>query len=113
MGETTSVNLRIDKDLKKQAETLFSNLGINMTTAMNIFLKQAVREQALPFKVTAHTSHDDIPAYKGNANSYSNYEDFVASSLQYADTKVAEGKMKYYTADEIISGLEEVLNAKI
>ena len=41
MGDTTSMNLRIDKELKKQAETLFAGLGLNMTTAINIFLKQA------------------------------------------------------------------------
>ena len=51
MANTTSVNLRIDKELKKQAETLFSSLGMNMTTAINVFLKQAVRSQGIPFRI--------------------------------------------------------------
>jgi DNA-damage-inducible protein J len=38
--------------LKKQAETLFSELGLNLTTAFNIFLRQSVREQQIPFRVT-------------------------------------------------------------
>ena len=58
MGDTTSMNLRIDKKLKKDAETLFETLGINMTTAINIFLKQAVREQGIPFQITAKHSTD-------------------------------------------------------
>ena len=50
--ETTNITLRIDKELKKQAEILFSELGINMTTACNIFIKQAVREQRIPFEIS-------------------------------------------------------------
>ena len=42
----------MDEDLKKQAETLFSELGLNLTTAFNIFLRQSVREQQIPFKVS-------------------------------------------------------------
>ena len=37
---STSMNIRMDSEVKKQAEDLFSKLGINMTTAINIFLRQ-------------------------------------------------------------------------
>lgn len=47
-----NVTLRVDEDLKKQAETLFSELGLNLTTAFNIFLRQSVREQQIPFRVS-------------------------------------------------------------
>ena len=50
--KNVNVTLRVDEDLKKQAETLFSELGLNLTTAFNIFLRQAVREQQIPFQVT-------------------------------------------------------------
>ena len=50
--KNVNVTLRVDEDLKKQAETLFSELGLNLTTAFNIFLRQSVREQQIPFKVT-------------------------------------------------------------
>lgn len=46
-----STTIKIDPELKKQAQDLFSELGMNLTTAVNIFLTQAVREQAIPFKV--------------------------------------------------------------
>jgi DNA-damage-inducible protein J len=40
------INIRIENDLKKQAETIFNELGMNMTTAFNIFVRQTVREPA-------------------------------------------------------------------
>jgi DNA-damage-inducible protein J len=51
--ETTNINIRMDKALKEQAEKLLSELGMNMTTAFNIFLRQAIREQAIPFQISA------------------------------------------------------------
>jgi len=50
--KNVNVTLRVDEDLKKQAETLFSDLGMNMTTAFNIFLRQSVREQQIPFRIS-------------------------------------------------------------
>ena len=47
-----NINIRMDDIIKKQAEELFSDLGMNMTTAINIFLKQAVRENKIPFEVS-------------------------------------------------------------
>ena len=49
--ESTNLNIRIDKDIKMQAEKLFDALGINMTSAVNIFLRQAIRENGIPFEV--------------------------------------------------------------
>lgn len=43
MADTTNFSLRIDNDLKKQSEVLFAELGMNLTTAINVFLRQAVR----------------------------------------------------------------------
>ncbi|MBO4359914.1 MAG: type II toxin-antitoxin system RelB/DinJ family antitoxin [Eubacteriaceae bacterium] len=50
--KNVNVTLRVDEDLKKQAEALFSELGLNLTTAFNIFLRQSVREQQIPFQVS-------------------------------------------------------------
>lgn len=50
--KNVNVTLRVDEDLKKQAEALFCELGLNLTTAFNIFLRQSVREQQIPFRVT-------------------------------------------------------------
>ena len=50
--KNVNVTLRVDEDLKKQADLLFSELGLNLTTAFNIFLRQSVREQQIPFRVS-------------------------------------------------------------
>lgn len=52
--ETTKkklIHISIDEDLKKDAEQLFAELGMNMTTAITVFLKQSVTKLALPFKI--------------------------------------------------------------
>lgn len=48
---TTSVTIRIDENLKKQAEALFDEMGLNMTTAITIFTKAVVRQQKIPFEI--------------------------------------------------------------
>lgn len=47
----TSMNIRMDADVKRQAEALFSEIGMNMTTAINIFLRQSIRENGIPFEL--------------------------------------------------------------
>ena len=46
-----STSIKIDSDLKQQAQELFNDLGLNLSTAVNIFLKQAVRERSIPFHI--------------------------------------------------------------
>lgn len=48
---TTNLNIRTDKAVKEQAEALFSELGLNMTTAVNMFLRTAIRENGIPFEL--------------------------------------------------------------
>lgn len=50
---TTSVTIRMDENLKKQAETLFEDMGLNMTTAFTIFAKAVVRQGKIPFEIAA------------------------------------------------------------
>jgi DNA-damage-inducible protein J len=49
---TATVNFRIDSELKEEAEDLFSDLGMSLETAFNVFLRQSVREQQIPFLVS-------------------------------------------------------------
>ena len=50
---TTSITVRMDTNLKKQAETLFDDMGLTMTTAMTLFAKAVVRQNKIPFEITA------------------------------------------------------------
>ena len=49
-----NITIRIDKQLKKEADNLFHELGMSFTTAVTIFAKQAIREQRIPFDITLH-----------------------------------------------------------
>lgn len=46
------INIRIDDDIKEKAEILFDELGLNMSTAFNLFIRQSIREGAIPFEIT-------------------------------------------------------------
>ena len=50
-GNTTNISIRMDADLKAQADALFTELGMNLTTAFNIFVRQSLREGGIPFEV--------------------------------------------------------------
>ena len=60
--KVSNVSFRIDSDLKAQDDALFSQLGMNMTTAFNIFLRQSVREGCIPFEITLNTPNSETVA---------------------------------------------------
>jgi DNA-damage-inducible protein J len=62
MADTTNISIRMDAELKKQAEKLFSELGMNMTTAFNIFLRQSVRQQRIPFEISLESPNAETLA---------------------------------------------------
>lgn len=51
MTNTTNFSVRMDSDIKKQCEALYNELGINLTTAINVFLRQSIRAGGFPFDV--------------------------------------------------------------
>ena len=62
MNTTTNVSIRMDVDLKKQAEELFADLGLNMTVATTMFLRQAVRSQGIPFEISRNPNAETAAA---------------------------------------------------
>ena len=58
MGAQTNLNIRTDADVKIAAEQIFEALGLNMSTAVNIFLRQAIRQGGLPFEVKLDIPND-------------------------------------------------------
>ena len=59
-SNTTNMSFRVDKKIKKQADMLFKNLGLNTSVALNMFLVQCVREQGIPFtpKMVSKTKNE-------------------------------------------------------
>lgn len=51
----TTLNIRVDETLKKQASELFADLGLDMSSAVNLFLRQAVLRDGIPFEIQRET----------------------------------------------------------
>lgn len=80
---TTNINIRVDYELKRQAESLFSDLGMNMSTAIIMFLKSAVSHDGIPFEVKRYVPNTDTRSalaeydeMKRNPEMYKRYESF-------------------------------------
>ena len=80
---TANINIRVDRELKAKAEALFSDLGMNMSTAITIFLKSAISHDGLPFEVRRAVPNAETRAalseyteMKKNPDAYKRYDSF-------------------------------------
>ena len=89
-NNTSNVSFRIDTDVKNQADKLFSQLGLNMTTAFNIFLRQSIREGSIPFSVTVNTPNAETIAALLEAERISN----DPTVKRYSDVEEALRELK-------------------
>lgn len=87
--KNVNVTFRVDDELKKQADALFSELGMSLATAFNVFLRQAVREQQIPFSITKN----------------------VPNAVTLAAMDAAEKDEDMYGPFESVTDLMEALNA--
>lgn len=80
----TNLNVRIDKDIKKAAEEVYAELGFNMSTAINMFLRASIRKGGIPFDLKLDMPNKETIeaieegnriAYDPNVPSYDNIED--------------------------------------
>ena len=60
--DSTNLNIRTEKDVKEQAERIFSELGLNMTTAVNMFLRIVIRENGIPYPLKLDTPNETTAA---------------------------------------------------
>jgi DNA-damage-inducible protein J len=89
--ETTNINVRVDRELKQSAEALFADLGLNMSSAITMFLRSAVSHDGIPFEVKRVTPNAETKA----------------ALAEYSEMKKDPGQYKRYSSfDEL---LDEVL----
>ena len=76
---TTNVTIRMDKELKKQADELFLALGLNLSTAIGVFCRQAVRQGKIPFELAIDKPNAEtlaaIDDVNNNRNMSKTYDD--------------------------------------
>ena len=75
--KSTNLNIRIDKEVKSQAESLLSEMGMSLSTAVNIFIRQLIRDGSIPFIISVD---------KNNAGTY---------NLQHIRQKLAEAEIQF------------------
>lgn len=80
---TTNINVRVDSALKQEAEALFNDLGLSMSSAINMFLRSAVMYDGIPFEVKRQTPNaetkaalDEYEEMKKHPDQYKRYESF-------------------------------------
>ena len=75
MATTTNFSVRMDGDIKKQCEALYGELGINLTTAINVFLRQSLRVGGFPFDVRLDQPNKETIAAIARDPSVKRYSD--------------------------------------
>ena len=55
-----SVNIKMDEEIRDKSKELFNKMGLDMTTAVNMFLIQAIRQNQIPFQIKAHSEEEEI-----------------------------------------------------
>lgn len=87
--KSVNVTFRVDENLKAQADALFAELGMSLSTAFNIFLRQSVREQQIPFAISKN----------------------VPNAVTLAAMDAAESGEDIYGPFDSVDSLMEALNA--
>ncbi len=80
---TTNLNIRVDADLKHQAESIFNELGMNLSTAMNLFLRSTVRFGGIPFDLRLNQNTKTIAEFKAE----------VIKKLEESNEDIAAGRV--------------------
>ncbi len=84
----TNINIRTDENIKASCEKLYESLGMNMSTAINIFLRQSLRVNGIPFEIKADTPNEttlaalkegDALLNDKTAKGYTNMNDLMAA----------------------------------
>ena len=85
ISNTTNISIRMDKSLKEQADKLFEELGMNISTAFNIFVRQSLRDECIPFKISLEQPNKETVkamleakeiAKDKNVKGYNNVDEF-------------------------------------
>jgi len=84
MANTTNLNIRIDEELKRQADAIFSELGLNMSTAINMFLRYSVRYGGIPFELRVEKPNaetlaaiDDVNNNRNMSKTFTSIDDLI------------------------------------
>ena len=93
--ESTNLNIRIDKEVKSQAEKLLNDIGMSLSTAINVFIRQLIRDGGIPFIINTGSN-------KGNYNLPHIRQKLEEARMQYDDQE-----SKRYDMDTVMGKYQE------
>lgn len=88
----SSINIRVDKEVKEEVSKLYEDLGLNISTAVNMFFRQCLNKQGIPFAIERLT-----------------YKDELLDAIQEAD-EIVSGKIKKKSYNSAKEMTEDILN---
>ncbi len=89
--ESLNLNVRVDAHDKKEFEQFCSNVGMNVSTAVNMFIKAVLREQKLPFEVRSNT-----------------FDEVVYEKLKEAELEMANHTQRY-SKEEVLKSMNDII----
>ena len=90
--ESLTLNVRVDANDKKSFEQFCNSVGMNVSTAINMFIKAVLREQRLPFEVKSN-----------------NFDDIIYDKLKEAELEM-NNNSKRFTIDDISNSMNDIIN---
>lgn len=92
--ESLTLNVRVDANDKKNFEEFCNSVGMNVSTAVNMFIKAVLREQKLPFEIKSNT-----------------YDKIIYEKLKEAELEI-NNKTERYTIDDITNSMNNIINKR-
>ena len=104
-----TVTARVDENVKKEAETLFKKMGLNMSTAMNLFLKKCILEQGIPFELKVPNGEtrkvlDEVEKGVGLSKTFDSIDELTEDLEDDEKTSNKETLKAMQETDDILSG---------
>ncbi len=83
------ISVRVDKEDKKGFENFCNKIGVDVSTAINLFIKNVLKEQKLPFEIKVQS-----------------FEDYVYEKLKEVEDRMERGEEKFYMIEEVFEELK-------
>lgn len=96
---TTTINFKVDEEVKEQAQEIFKEMGLNMTTAFNMFLAKTIQERQLPFQPTANKKTEVV---------WEELSPIIQEKIDFAISEIGNGEN--YSIQDLVKNKEKLRN---
>lgn len=95
MLSTARISVNIDGQIKKDAQRILGEIGMDMTTAIDLLLRTIIREERIPFELRTKKSHQEEV-----------YRQYVRAELEKAKIEASDSKTKWQSHDDVMEKLD-------